>query len=270
MPIEFVLLSVPYDHKSSLRKGAQEGPHAIKAAFSEDVFSAFTETGIDIREETILIERGPVPISDSFLVVEDVILKEVARVRKEQILVSLGGDHSITYPLFKGVRKIHSHLNLVCLSSHPDLHGEYQGDRFSHACAVARILELGQAGEVVLAGVRSITADQRLRAAEHGVKMIEARRFRDAMGLAIQGPTYLSIDLGVLDPAYAPGVGNPVPGGISTRELFDWIQSFDADIVAFDLCEMNPRWDRAGITTLAAARTLMEVIGHVIERRTRS
>ncbi len=266
-PLEFVLLSIPYDLKSSLRRGAREGPHAIKAALFEEVFNPYSELGINTREEAILLERGPVPAIDNFLLFEEAVLREVQKVRKDQVLITIGGDHSVTVPVLKGLRKIHGKLNLLYLDAHPDLYPEYQGDPYSHGSVTSRALDLGPWGQIVQIGIRAATALQSQRAMKNRIRIINAWRFEEAMGLSVKGPTYLSIDLDVLDPAFAPGVGNPVPGGISTRQFFDWIHSLDAELIGFDICELNPRWDRAGITAITAARTMMELMAHCIERR---
>lgn len=268
-PLEFVLLSIPYDLKSSLRRGAREGPHALKAALFEEVFNPFSERGVNTRERGILLERGPVAAIDNFLLFEEAVLREVHRIRKGQILATLGGDHSVAIPVLKGLRKVHGKMNILFLDAHPDLYPEYQGDPYSHGCVSSRMMDMGPWRRVFHLGVRCATDRQVARATEHGIETIHAWRFEEAMGLSLAGPTYLSIDLDVLDPAFAPGVGNPVPGGISTRQLFDWIHGLDVDLVGFDICELNPRWDRAGITGITAARILMELMAHCIERRGR-
>ena len=119
--------------------------------------------------------------------------------------IVLGGDHSITYPVLRAFHKHLTGLTIVHFDAHGDLYDEFEGDRFSHACPFARIMEEGLAVRLVQIGIRTLTAHQREQAKKFGVEIYDATRWSDAPLESVAPPLYLSIDLDVLDPAYAPG-----------------------------------------------------------------
>ncbi|MFC1477767.1 agmatinase [candidate division KSB1 bacterium] len=190
-------------------------------------------------------------------------------IKSGSVPVVLGGDHSITYPVIKGIRSVYDEINIIWLDSHPDIYPEYEGDPYSHACPLSRILELGGIGEVCQGGIRAATRVLNKRLQDAGVTVYTINELSRMSGLKLPGKTYLTIDIDVLDPAFAPGAGTPVPGGVSTRELINLIHSFDIDIAGFDVVEVNPAFDHAQITAAAAAKIVMETIGSIVSSRSR-
>ena len=128
--------------------------------------------------------------------------------------LSLGGDHSITYPLLRGLRGRAESLTVLHLDAHGDLYDEFDGDRFSHACPFARVMEERLATRLIQVGVRTLNGHQRAQAAKFGVETLGAERWRDAIPQVgrIKGPLYVSLDLDVLEPMLAPGLSHPEPG----------------------------------------------------------
>ena len=177
----------------------------------------------------------------------------------------LGGDHAITVPAFRAVWERRPDVRFLVLDAHPDLYDDYDGDRHSHACVTYRLLELdGFGGErVTQVGIRASNPRQKAAAEAAGVKTVPAWEV-DRFIYSEPGPVYLSVDIDVLDPAFAPGCGNPVPGGLSTRQLLDLIHRLDVEILAVDLVEVNPLLDPAGITALAAVRVVTEILGSIV------
>lgn len=149
-------------------------------------------------------------------------------------------------------------LDILHLDAHPDLYEELYGDRFSHACPFARILEEGLAKNLVQVGIRASTGAHRQKAAAFNVQTIAMREWQDDIALAFSNPLYISFDADVLDPAFAPGVSHHEPGGLSTRQVIQLLHRLEADIVGMDVVEVNPSRDVFGITAAAAVKIVME------------
>ena len=180
-------------------------------------------------------------------------------------LISLGGDHAITYPIIKSFRKRFGRLEIVQLDAHPDLYDTYDGNRFSHACPFARIMEEKLASRLVQVGIRTLNPHQKQQAQRFGVEIIDMQNLQQATSIHWENPVYLSIDLDVLDPAFAPGVSHLEPGGMSTRRLIDLIQGLQVPIVGADIVEFNPKRDSSEITAMAAVKILKEVASRMLE-----
>ena len=178
--------------------------------------------------------------------------------------VSLGGDHSITFPIIKAVAKKYPKLTIFHFDAHPDLYDEFEGNRWSHACPFARIMESGLAKRLVQIGIRTINGHQREQAKRFGVEVIEMRHLPAYARLKAAGPVYISFDMDVLDPAYAPGISHREPGGMSAREAIAHLHAVDGEIVGADVVEYNPVRDVSGMTAMVAAKILKEILGKMI------
>jgi agmatinase len=189
-----------------------------------------------------------------------------AILKKKAGPIILGGDHSITYPIMKAMAKAYRRLDILHFDAHPDLYEDLYGDRLSHACPFARIMEDGLAESLVQIGVRAATANQRANARRLGVRMVEMKDFRDGLTLSFKNPLYISFDLDSLDPAFAPGVSHQEAGGLTTRQTIDLIHRLKARIVGLDVVELNPLRDPSGITASAAVKIIKEVAGVMINK----
>jgi agmatinase len=259
------ILGVPFDEKSSYLRGAAGGPAAIRSASTGKCYCAYTELGVNLEEDTVLVDLGDVDTSGdpdkSFALIE----KGVAAIlAKGAAPIVLGGDHSITYPVLKAFARAFKPLDILHFDAHPDLYEDLYGDRLSHACPFARILEDGLAAGVVQVGVRAITAAHRAKALKAGVRMVEMKDIQDPLHLRFANPVYISFDLDALDPAFAPGVAHREPGGLSTRQALQVIQALKGRIVGLDIVELNPSRDPAGITAAAAFKILKETAGRIV------
>jgi len=262
---KMAILGVPFDEKSSYLRGAAGGPRAIRKASTGKCYNEYTELGVNLAEETVLVDLGDVDTSGdadkSFALTE----KAVAGILdKGAVPVVLGGDHSITYPVIKAFARKHKPLDILHFDAHPDLYEDLYGDRLSHACPFARIMEGGLAQNLVQVGIRAATPDHKARALKHGVRMIEMKDIRDPLFLKFANPLYISFDLDALDPAFAPGVSHHEPGGLSTRQAIQIIQALTARIVGFDIVELNAARDLSGITAAAAFKLFREIAGKTI------
>jgi arginase family enzyme len=155
----------------------------------------------------------------------------------------------------------------VHFDAHPDLYDAFEGDRFSHACPFARVMQEGLADRLVQVGIRAMNGHQRSQAESYGVEVIEMRQLRDDLRLTTAGPLYVSIDIDALDPAFAPGVSHREPGGMSVRQLLGFIQSLDGPIAGADVVELNPRNDPTGVSAMAAAKILRELLGVMVAQQ---
>ena len=153
---------------------------------------------------------------------------------------------------------------ILHFDAHPDLYPEFQGDRFSHACPFARIMEEGLARELVQVGIRTMNGVQADQAARYGVRVVTMDEWDSGWRPESSLPVYLSVDLDVLDPAFAPGVSHPEPGGCSTRRLLSTLQSIRSPLMGADVVELNPRNDPAGLTARVAAKVVKEIAGLIL------
>lgn len=261
---DIALIGVPFAEKSCYLKGAAKGPEAIRSASTRRAINPWTELRVNLEEDLDMVDLGDVDISGDFRKVFSRIEKEVSAVLdKEAIPIVLGGDHSISYPIVRAFSKKFDNLEILHFDAHPDLYEELYGDRYSHACPFARIMEEGLAQSLVQIGIRAATDEQRKRARKHGIRMIEMKDIPGGMALDFTNPLYISFDLDALDPAFAPGVSHHEPGGLTTRQAIEVIHQIEAPIVGLDVVELNPERDPTGITAAAAVKIIMETAGKV-------
>lgn len=253
-------IGIAYDEKSSFMRGAAEAPAAIRRAYVSESSNQCAEDGLYIP--SVLSDGGDLSefTVDPVDRIEAFVTQKLAEFPH---LVTLGGDHSISFPIVRAIAKKHGQLNIVHFDAHPDLYEEFEGDRFSHACPFARIMEAGLAKRLVQIGIRTANPHQRAQAERYGVETIQARDWSGRLP-PLSGPIYISVDIDVLDPAFAPGISHHEPGGLSTRELINAIQSISPTIVAADLVELNPRRDRDDVTAVCAAKIMRELAAAIV------
>jgi agmatinase len=178
--------------------------------------------------------------------------------------IALGGDHSVTYPVLRAIAAAHAPLTILHVDAHPDLYDVFEGDRFSHACPFARIMEDGLAARLVQVGIRTMSGPQQSQAERFGVEIIDMRAWAAGVRPHLDGALYVSIDLDGLDPAFAPGVSHREPGGLSVRDVLGLIQDADGDVIGADVVEYNPRQDLGGVTAVVAAKIVKELAGRMM------
>ncbi len=256
------ITSVPFDAYSSYMRGPAEAPARIWEAFRSDSANTYAENGLDIGDHPRVLDVGPVPWSDY----HDIGSHVGRLLEKDVRVLSLGGDHSVSYPILRAFARRYPDLTVLQLDAHGDLYDEFEGMRYSHACPFARIMEEGLARRLVQVGIRTLTDHQREQAERFGVEVHELRYGLPAH-LELEGPLYLSLDLDVLDPAFAPGLSHYEPGGLSVREVIGIIQGIEAPLVGADIVEYNPRRDLNGMTAMVAAKLMREVAGKMLETK---
>ena len=256
---EVVLVGLPFDENSSFLLGAALAPPLIREAIYSDASNLWTENGLDLGVPSRLSVAGDF---ESFENIENSLLAVLHRSLRP---IFLGGDHSVTYPVLKAIRRSFSRLSILHFDAHPDLYHEFQGNRYSHACPFARIMEEGLADRLVQVGIRAMNGHQRQQASKFRVEVVEMKDWREDLRLVFDSPVYVSVDMDALDPAFAPGVSHPEPGGLSTRQVIRLIQSISSPVIGADIVEFNPKRDSSGITAVACAKIIKELAGKMLE-----
>jgi arginase len=259
IPARFALLGLPYDASSSFLRGAAAAPPLIRQALRSPSSNGWSEQGRDVLAR--LEDAGDVEVPSEPGDARDAIERAARAVLERGWRpVALGGDHSVTYPLLRAFSGRHESLTIVHLDAHGDLYEEFEGDRYSHACPFARVMEEGLATRLIQIGVRTLNDHQRAQARSFGVEQFGMDRWREAPLEALEGPVYISLDLDVLDPAFAPGLSHPEPGGLSVREVVSLIHRIGGNVVGADVVEYNPTLDVRDLTARVAAKLIKELI----------
>ncbi len=178
---------------------------------------------------------------------------------KGAVPITLGGDHSITYPIMRSIAAKYGPVNILHFDAHPDLYDELQNNRRSHASPFARIMEDRLAQRLVQVGIRTLNAHQREQASRFGVEIVPMHDFIVSHVPVLVGRLYVSIDMDGLDPAFAPGVSHLEPGGLSVRDVLNVLARQTAQLVGADVVELNPDRDVNDMTATVAAKFVKEL-----------
>ena len=250
------LFGVPFDSTHSYKPGCRFGPDAIRDTFNNiEIF--MPQFGVDL-EQIKIEDLGNL---EHTVVVEnmiDMVRKTTTELKdSSNQLIILGGEHSLTYGSYMSYPK---DTGYIVFDAHYDLRNEYAGTKLSHAAYLRRIVEERGPDNIIHVGARAYVKEELEYLTEHGIKTISDSEIRSGDGPKLLEKlsenfenTYLSIDLDVLDPAFAPGVGNPEAIGITSRELYDMLVSLkNKQIKAADIVELNPTFDNGATASLAA------------------
>jgi agmatinase len=260
------VVGVPLDENSSFLRGAALGPESMRAALRSGSANMSTELGIDLDSA-----EGWIDLGDLQLTTGEDLLAQVERTVASILsagarVLALGGDHSISYPVLRAYTKAYDDLTVLHIDAHPDTYDEYGGRRHSHACPFARIMEERPALKLVQVGIRTANSHQRDQARRFGITMIEMKDWTYNKMPKLNGPIYLSLDLDVLDPGFAPGVSHHEPGGMSTRDVIQIIHGLPNSLVGADIVELNPTRDPSGMTAMVAAKFYRELVGRMLKQ----
>ncbi len=258
------LLGLPTDEASSFARGAADGPRAIRAALYTEASNLCTEAGVDLAAEKRFVDLGDLALGGGEATRVEIERAVAERLSEGARVLCLGGDHAVAYPILRAYGRRYPRLSVVQLDAHPDLYDRFEGDRFSHACCFARVMEEGLAARLVQIGIRAATGHLREQAERFGVETVPRERWHDLAALALEPPVYLSVDLDALDPAFAPGVVHPQAGGLSTREVLEIVRGLPG-LVGADVVELEPSRDPTGITAAAAAKLVKELAGRLLQ-----
>ena len=253
------LIGLPTDVNSSFARGAAKAPDLIRHEIWSEHGNSYSETGVNLLRDGLLVDAGNVELHEDegdVLRIENAIQDQLERGRQP---VSLGGDHFVTYPILRAIAKRYPGISIVHFDAHPDLYPIFQGNRLSHACPFARILE-DTGAHLVQIGIRTMTPQQREVADRYGVQCFGPWELSRARAALPTGPVYVTLDLDGLDPAFAPGVSHREPGGLSVRDVLDIVAVIPGSLVGADIVEFNPDFDIQGVTATVAAKFAREFV----------
>ncbi|MBI3254504.1 MAG: agmatinase [Nitrosarchaeum sp.] len=250
------VFGIPFDSTHSYKPGCRFGPDVIRDAFNNiEIFHP--QFGIDLESVNIedLGNTTHTVVASEMIDMVGKITKEL--VAKNRQLFILGGEHSLTYGTYMSFPK---ETGYVVFDAHYDLRDEYANTKLSHAAYLRRIVEKRGADNILHVGARAFVKEELAFLKEHNIKTISDRQVREGKGPQLLkefassfDSMYTSFDLDVLDPAYAPGVGNPEAAGMTSRELFDLIYSLEnKKVTGVDIVELNPQYDNGSTASIAA------------------
>jgi arginase len=261
------LIGLPYDASSSFLRGPALAPARIREELHSSQSNGCSEIGTRVIGDDGIGDAGDLVLpasGDARGMIESGVR---ALIESGARPLSLGGDHSVTYPVLRAISPFVPQLTILQIDAHPDLYGDYEGDRFSHACPFARIMEEKLAVQLVQVGIRTMNALQRAQADKFGVRVIDMRAWAAGVRPELRGPLYVSLDMDGLDPAFVPGVSHREPGGLTVREVVTMIQSLPGPIVGADVVELNPTQDATGASATVAAKLVRELASRMLETR---
>jgi len=250
------IFGVPFDSTHSYKPGCRFGPDVIRDAFNNiEIFES--DFGVDL--ETVNIQDlGNIQHTVVATEMLDMVEKTTKELQKNKNqLIILGGEHLLTYGTYMSFPK---ETGYVVFDAHYDLRDEYADIKLSHAAYLRRIVEKRGSENIIHVGARAYVKEELQFLKEYNIKTITDKQIRDGEGPRLLNKAtenfdsiYTSIDLDVLDPAFAPGIGNPEAVGITSRELYDMVISLkDRNIVSADIVELNPSFDNGSTASLAA------------------
>lgn len=258
------LVGIPWDASSSFQRGAADAPPLIRQALWSPASNVWNERGDDLSADGVLEDGGDLTLPEDAAAARDAIAERVREVlRNGHKPLVLGGDHSITYPVLRAFAGRSEAPAVLHLDAHADLYDDFQGDRYSHACPFARVMEERLATRLIQVGIRTLNAHQRSQASKLGVEILGADRWREALPLLgrQRGTLYVSLDLDVLEPMLAPGLSHPEPGGLLVRDVLEILAAIRIPLIGADVVEYNPHNDVRDLTARVAAKFVKELVG---------
>lgn len=275
---DIVVFGIPFDGNVSYREGAKDAPKEIRK--TTEPIPPTTEyfenlTGIKV------VDVGDIYNDDTKILFDEVENKVAEFVKNKKFFTMIGGDHSVTIPVLRGIDKAIEHdFGIIHIDAHFDLCDELNGNRLSHGCTERRAIELENIKDsesIFFIGIRSIELDELEFIRSNKVNVINAANFerlgtkhvieevKSKMGHLKS--IYLTVDIDCLDPAYAPGTGTPKFGGLTSRQLLDLLRGiFDLPIIGFDVVEVAPKLDSSKASVYAAQRIITECWGHHVRK----
>ncbi len=261
------IIGIPFDTNSSFLRGPSFAPQRIRLMDQEGSANTFSESGLEIKESHTYQDCGDISFKDTnpkkaFGTIKNKINNLI---KDDSKIISIGGDHSVTFPIISALANKYEQLNILHLDAHADLYDSFDNNSYSHASPFARIMENVKINSLTQVGIRTLSTHQREQAQKFGIKVIEMKDFSFDFIQSLSSPLYISLDLDVLDPAFAPGISHHEPGGMTTRDLIRVIQGISVKIVGADIVEYNPIRDINNMTAMVAYKLLKELVAKMME-----
>ncbi|MDM7274941.1 MAG: agmatinase [Thermoprotei archaeon] len=268
----FSVVGVPFDSTSTHRTGQRYGPLFVREASMNIESNGYSVEGF--IEDVPFYDEGDVGVvHGSVGVTIDRVSKVVSEIAGEgRVPVVIGGEHTITLGVIRGLKATGLRPCVLAFDAHFDLRLNYLSNTLSHACTMRRVLEELGGVNIAFIGVRGFDREELSFANGNPQITYYTPRTLESMGVASVvsevkkflsecGELYITVDMDVYDPAYAPGVGNPEPGGLTSREALPMLAALvDERVVGLDVMEVTPQYDVGGVTSMLAAKTLQEAL----------
>jgi len=258
-----VIIGAPMDFTVSYRPGQRFGPQKIReVSYGLEDYSPYAH---DSLKQKSYFDAGDLDIPFGNVIKSLEIIEETAQklLADDKVPFFLGGEHLISYPIVRAVAKKYPDVIILHFDAHADLRDTYMGEKLSHATVLRRISEVVKNKHIYQFGIRSGIEEEFIFAKDHcNTNLVEVKTpFIKVLPELLKRPIYVTLDIDVVDPAYAPGTGTPEPGGCSSQEILDVISHFEKlHIVGVDLVEVLPTCDLSERTALLAAKILREII----------
>lgn len=258
-----VFWGLPFDGTSSFRPGSRFAPPEVrKISYSLESYSPYSDKRIS---DCMVHDAGDLelPVGNTQKVLQFIERKASDFLTDNKKMISCGGEHLVTLPLVKSYLSKYDDLILIQFDAHTDLREESLGERYTHGTVIRRIAELISPARIYQFGIRSGEQDE----FEFGYRQTNFHPFglSDFSSAIKQIPPnaaiYVTLDLDILDPAFCPGTGTPEPGGITFTELLNAVLLLRShNIVGIDVVELAPDYDSSGISSVAAAKLIRELV----------
>lgn len=260
---EIVLFGAPMDLTVSFRPGTRQGPQQVRqASYGLEEYSVDLERDLaDYRYYDAGDVALPFGTAQESLRRIGLVTAEILSGGKFPLV--LGGEHLISFAVIKEIAKVYPGLVVIHFDAHADLREEYLGEHLSHATVMRRVTDLIGGQNLYQFGIRSGTRDE-FDFARYNTNMFVNEVVKPLFEMIPQlkgRPVYVSLDIDVVDPAYAPGTGTAEPGGCTSKEILHAVHLLgELDVVGFDLVEVSPHYDPSERTALLAAKLVREAI----------
>jgi agmatinase len=266
---KYVVFGIPFDVTSTYRTGARFGPNAIRQA-SLNIETYSFRSGMDV-EDVPVHDAGDVHVSSDpkkTVVMIELVVADILAAGK--MPVAIGGEHTVTLGIAKGLGAKAGKTAFVSFDAHLDLRCEFMGLDLSHTTFMQLISEEVKPAKIIEVGTRSVCKDELAYSKKAGIEFYPSHQIiREGTEktiiklkekLASYDNVYLTVDMDVLDPAFAPAVQNPEPEGVSTTALLDIVCALcDKRVIGFDVLEVVPVYDQ-GVSAVVAAKVMFEML----------
>ncbi|MFC2107707.1 agmatinase [Bacteroidota bacterium] len=256
---KIIIQGIKFDAKSSYQDGPRLAPPLIREALYGGSMNLFAENGASI-ENLMIEDKGDFEIFNYFDIKE--LTKNHLDLNRK--ILTLGGDHSITFPIMQAYNERHPKIDILHIDAHSDLYDEFEGDKYSHACPFARIMENGIAERLVQVGIRTQNTHLAEQAEKFNTEIYQMKNLDLTKIPKFENPLYISLDMDGFDPAYSPGVSHHEPGGLTSRQVIELIQNIKTRVIGADIVEYNPNRDFQGMTAFLAAKMMKEILVKMI------
>jgi len=268
----FILFGVPFEKTSSFRHGADKAPHEVRQA-SWNFERYDLRTGINF-EEILVHDYGDLDVQNltSKEVFETTKTFTSMLLAKQKIPIAIGGDHSITPGIITAFPK---DIAVISLDAHMDFRQNYKNDRYNHACVIRRVTDHIPLRNIAILGIRSAEKEEYEQAQEQGLFFRDAftinkigieKSIQQTKTYLKEKQIYLTLDIDVVDPAYAPGTSTPEPFGLTPMDVLEIIEAFSPQLIGCDVVEVCPPYDH-GQTAVLAAKLVQTCISGIWRNR---